>query len=218
MPNGVTGGAAETRGSVEVFRDAEGLTPVPRHVPGEVGIWIFVAGDLVVFAVFFLVIALGQVEQAEVFARSRASLDMWVGVVNTLLLLTGSWFAAVGVEQCRATRKPVGSRYFSLAVLCGLAFVATRIFEWGGKIGIVLNRVIAAGRIHDNVYYSQGYSGHGVCGTHVMGEIIADAVGGTLERFDLFAGLKPVRIPGTRWLGNQIIALGMLYYRLRDRL
>ena len=91
-------------------------------------------------------------------------------------------------------------------------------FEWGGKIGIVLNRVPAVGRINDNVYYCQGYSGHGVCATHIMGEIIADAVAGTLERFDLFAGLKPLRIPGSHWMGNQIIALGMLYYKLKDRL
>ncbi len=91
-------------------------------------------------------------------------------------------------------------------------------FEWGGKIGIVLNRVLAVGRIGPNIYYSHGYSGHGVCATHLMGEILADAVGGTLERFDLIARLKPYRIPGSRSIGNQIIALGMLYYRLKDLL
>ncbi len=91
-------------------------------------------------------------------------------------------------------------------------------YEWGGKIGIVLNRVPAVGRIGRNVYYCQGYSGHGVCPTHVMGEVLADAVGGTLERFDLFAAMKPFRIPGSQWMGNQIIALGMLYYRVRDLL
>ena len=91
-------------------------------------------------------------------------------------------------------------------------------FEWSGKIGIVLNRVLAVGRTGKNVYYCQGYSGHGVNGSHVMGEIMADAVGGTMERYDLFAGLKPLGIPGTQWMGNQIIALGMLYYRLRDLL
>jgi glycine/D-amino acid oxidase-like deaminating enzyme len=91
-------------------------------------------------------------------------------------------------------------------------------YEWGGKIGIVLNRVPAVGRIDGNIYYCQGYSGHGVCASHVMGEVVADAISGTMERFDLFAGLKPWRIPGTQWLGNQIIALGMLYYKLKDRI
>ena len=91
-------------------------------------------------------------------------------------------------------------------------------FEWGGKIGIVLNRIPTLGRIGNNVYYCQGYSGHGVNASHIMGEIMADALTGTMERFDLFAGMKHFRIPGSQWLGNQMIALGMLYYRLKDLL
>ena len=89
-------------------------------------------------------------------------------------------------------------------------------FEWGGMIGIVLNRVPALGRINNNVYYCQGYSGHGVNATHIMGELTADAIGGTMEKFDLFANMGHFRIPGSQWVGNQIIALGMLYFRLKD--
>ena len=91
-------------------------------------------------------------------------------------------------------------------------------YEWGGKIGIVLRRIPTVGRINDNVYYCQGYSGHGVCPTHVMGEVMADAVTGTMEKFDLFANMKHFRIPGSQWMGNQIIALGMLFYKLKDKL
>lgn len=43
-----------------------------------------------------------------------------------------------------------------------------------------------------------------------MGEVIADAIAGTMERFDLFATMKHIRLPGSRWLGNQIIALDMV--------
>ncbi len=89
-------------------------------------------------------------------------------------------------------------------------------YEWGGKIGIVLNRIPVLGRINDNVYYCQGYSGHGVNVTHIMGEILADAIGGTMERFDLFDRVRHIRIPGGRMLGNQLVALGMLYYRMKD--
>lgn len=89
-------------------------------------------------------------------------------------------------------------------------------YEWGGKLAIVINRTPMLGRINDNVYYSQGYSGHGVNMTHIAAEIIADAIGGTLERFDLFAKMGHFRIPVGQWFGNQMVALGMLYYRLRD--
>jgi glycine/D-amino acid oxidase-like deaminating enzyme len=91
-------------------------------------------------------------------------------------------------------------------------------FEWGGMIGIVLNRIPALGRIDGNVYYCQGYSGHGVNVSHIMGEIVSDALCGTMEKFDLFANSRHFRIPGTQWMGNQIIALGMLYYRMKDML
>ena len=91
-------------------------------------------------------------------------------------------------------------------------------FEWGGRIGIVLNRIPAVGRINGNVYYCQGYSGHGVNASHVMGEVMADAIGGTMERYDLFADMEHFRLPGSQWIGNQIIALGMLYYKMKDRL
>jgi glycine/D-amino acid oxidase-like deaminating enzyme len=91
-------------------------------------------------------------------------------------------------------------------------------YEWGGKIGIVLNRVPLLGRIRGNVYYCQGYSGHGVNATHILGEVTADALAGTMETFDLFADYPHFRIPGSQWVGNQLIALGMLYFRLKDLL
>ncbi|MGK2927670.1 MAG: NAD(P)/FAD-dependent oxidoreductase [Lysobacterales bacterium] len=91
-------------------------------------------------------------------------------------------------------------------------------YEWGGRIGIVLNRVPLLGRIGGNVWYCQGYSGHGVNATHIMGEVMADAIGGTLETFDLFAKMRHLRLPGNQWFGNQVIALGMLYYRMKDLL
>jgi glycine/D-amino acid oxidase-like deaminating enzyme len=91
-------------------------------------------------------------------------------------------------------------------------------YEWGGKIGIVLNRVPAVGRINTNVYYCHGYSGHGVSATHAMGEVMADAVSGTMEKYDLFADIQHFRIPGSQWMGNQLIALGMLYYKMKDLL
>ncbi|MDH3991264.1 MAG: FAD-binding oxidoreductase [Gammaproteobacteria bacterium] len=91
-------------------------------------------------------------------------------------------------------------------------------YAWGGKIGIVVNRVPLLGRIGGNVFYSMGYSGHGVNMTHACGEIMADAVAGTFERMDVFAGVPHRKIPFGQKFGGQMVALGMLYYRLRDML
>jgi len=91
-------------------------------------------------------------------------------------------------------------------------------YAWGGKIDIVLTRVPAIGRREPNVYYMQGYCGHGVNATHIAGQIVADAIGGTMEKLDLFEKIRHVRLPVGQFLGNQMLALGMLYYRLRDLL
>ena len=95
----------------------------------------------------------------------------------------------------------------------------TRIdYAWGGTIGVPLNRVPRFGRLDDTVFYCQGYSGHGVNVTHLAGRILADAVVGTLEQFDLFARVPPVRVPGAHRFAKPMVALGLLYYRIRDRL
>ena len=91
-------------------------------------------------------------------------------------------------------------------------------FAWGGTIGVPLNRVPQLGRISSNVFYCQGYSGHGVNVTHLAGQILADAISGTLERFDLFANIKPLVVPGSHLFSKPMVALGILYYQLKDRL
>ncbi len=91
-------------------------------------------------------------------------------------------------------------------------------FAWGGRIDIVINRVPAIGRLEPNLYYLEGYCGHGVNTTHLAAEIVSDAICGTTERFDLFDKIRHIRLPVGQWAGNQLLALGMLYYRLRDML
>ena len=91
-------------------------------------------------------------------------------------------------------------------------------YAWGGTIGVTINRVPQLGRISSNVFYSQGYSGHGVNVTHLAGQIMADTVAGTFERFDVFASIKPIVIPGAHTFRNQMVALGVLYYQIKDRL
>lgn len=93
----------------------------------------------------------------------------------------------------------------------------TRIdFEWGGYIAISIKRVPQFGRIQGNTWYAQGYSGHGVAPTHIAGQILADAISGDMERFDVFEKIRHWKLPGGKWFANPALALGMLYYRLKE--
>jgi gamma-glutamylputrescine oxidase len=91
-------------------------------------------------------------------------------------------------------------------------------YRWGGHIAISLNRIPQFGRIDGNTYYAQGYSGHGVAPAHLAGKLLADAIAGDSEAFDVFARIKHLRLPGGRRFANPVLALGMLFYRLSELL
>lgn len=91
-------------------------------------------------------------------------------------------------------------------------------YGWGGTIGITLRRLPHFGRIAPNVLFAQGYSGQGVALASLAGKLIAEAVAGTAERFDVMASLPAPPFPGGRLLRYPLMVLGMLYYSLRDRL
>jgi gamma-glutamylputrescine oxidase len=91
-------------------------------------------------------------------------------------------------------------------------------FVWGGFVDISMNRTPDFGRVSPNVYYLQGFSGHGVAATGLGGRLVAEAIAGQAERFDVFARLKHTPFPGGRWLRMPGLVLGMAYYRLRDLL
>jgi len=91
-------------------------------------------------------------------------------------------------------------------------------FQWSCAMGIVVNRIPQLGKLSDNVWYCQGYSGHGIATSHIMGEIMAEALTGTLEKFDTFAQCKHVRVPMGDLLGNPLLAAGMWYYQMLEKL
>ena len=89
-------------------------------------------------------------------------------------------------------------------------------YEWGGYIAITIKRIPQMGRIQGNTYYATGYSGHGLAPTHIAGQILADAICGDTERFDVFERVKHWKLPGGKWFANPAVALGMLYYRVKE--
>lgn len=94
-------------------------------------------------------------------------------------------------------------------------------FSWGGFVDISMNRAPDFGRLpgdHANVYYLQGFSGHGLALTGLAGRLVAEAIAGDAERFDTFARIRHRPFPGGRLLRTPALVMGMAYYRLRDML
>ncbi len=91
-------------------------------------------------------------------------------------------------------------------------------YTWGGFLDITMSRAPDFGRLAPNVFYLQGFSGHGMSLTGLAGKLVAEAAAGTAERFDVFARLPHRDFPGGPLLRRPSLVLAMLYYRLRDML
>lgn len=90
-------------------------------------------------------------------------------------------------------------------------------YGWGGAVAVTRNRLPHIGR-RGNLFFAHGFSGHGALVTTLAGELIAEAMAGTTERFDILANLPSNPFPGGKRLRRPLATLGLLWYALRDRL
>jgi len=89
---------------------------------------------------------------------------------------------------------------------------------WGGYLDITMSRAPNFGKLAPNVYYLQGFSGHGLSLAGLAGKLAAEAIAGTVERFDVFARIPHRDFPGGRLFRRPSLMFAMLYYRIRDLL
>jgi gamma-glutamylputrescine oxidase len=91
-------------------------------------------------------------------------------------------------------------------------------YAWGGTLAITMNRMPHFERLGKNIYSASGYSGHGLGMATLAGQIMAETVAGTAERFDVLAKVPTPKFPGGIGLRTPLLALAMTYYALRDKL
>ena len=162
---------------------------------------------------------LGETRARELIANNAAIADLnWVIDYYRRSadhrLLFGGRVSYSGIEQfevVRATRARMLRVYPQLA--------NTKIdYQWGGYVDITMNRAPNFGRLAPNVWFLQGFCGHGVVLTGIAGVLAAEAIAGTAERFDVFARIAHHDFPGGALLRRPALVLAMLWYRLRDLL
>ncbi len=162
---------------------------------------------------------LGEARARGLIANNAASCDMnWVldyfrRSADHRLLFGGR----VNYSGLASFDAPAATRARMLRVFPQLAEVRID-YAWGGEVDITLNRAPHFGRLAPNVYFLQGFSGHGIALTGIAGKLVAEAVAGTAARFDVFARIPHGNFPGGAALRRPALVLGMLYYRLKDLL
>lgn len=159
-------------------------------------------------------------EDGRAFLRSTACVHDTLFVVNYFRLSPDGRLIFGGGENYRRHFPPDLKAFVRRHLLRIFPQAAETPIDhaWGGTLAITMNRLPHLGRLEGDVYFAQGYSGHGVSTATLAGQLIAEAVAGTAGRFDVFARIPPPAFPGGtlfRWPG---MVLGMLWYALRDRL
>lgn len=129
-------------------------------------------------------------------------------------LLFGGRVSYSGLDPLNTER---ATRARMLKVFPQLADVRIE-YAWGGYVDITMSRAPDFGRLAPNVYYLQGFSGHGIALTGMAGRLVAESVAGQAERFDLFTKLEHRDFPGGRAFRTPALVLAMLWFRLKDLL
>jgi nitric oxide reductase NorE protein len=110
-----------------------------RRLPAEEGVWAFVIGDMVVFGIFFNVFAYYHRIEPVLFTAGQQSLNAAIGLANTFILLTSSWFVVLALRAVRARRRQAAMRWLGGGVGCGILFILLKLFEYSLKIRVGIN-------------------------------------------------------------------------------
>lgn len=117
---------------------AAGAHATPR-LPGDLAIWFFILAELLVFAVFFLAYAFARARNVALFNESQLTLDLNAGALNTVLLITGSWFVVRAVQATKRDATQAATRWLAVGLACGFGFLIVKIVEYSAKFGAGIN-------------------------------------------------------------------------------
>jgi len=132
-----------------------------RRLPGEAGVWVFIFGDLIVFSLFFVLVMIDVGQEPETYRQSQGALSQSFGLLNTVLMLSSSWFVAHALRAARNAQGAVASALFGFAALCGLCFGIVKFFEW--------RAAFAAGHtVNTNNFYMYYFVFTGIHFMHVL--------------------------------------------------
>ncbi|WP_319457672.1 MULTISPECIES: cytochrome c oxidase subunit 3 [unclassified Mycobacterium] len=100
------------------------------HLPGDSAMWVMVLGDLLIFGAYFIIFMIYRTMAPAEFLASQQHLSVIVGVVNTVVLLTSSWFIARSVLAARAGNHKRAIRLTYLGGAFGVGFILIKAYEW----------------------------------------------------------------------------------------
>ncbi|WP_422590060.1 cytochrome c oxidase subunit 3 family protein [Mycobacterium sp.] len=162
--------------------------------------WVFVIADMTVFAVLFGSFMVSRHHNPALFEASRHALNPNFGGVNTLILVTSSWFAALALDAVRKSRFVLAQRFIGGALLCGLAFMVSKAVEYTEKLE-------AGVSLLTNDFFMYYFTLTGIHLFHVLAGIVVLVVLWFMARSRSFEPERPV-----------VLECGAIYWHMVDLL
>lgn len=113
---------------------ARAAPPEPR-LAGDLAIWFFILAELLAFGAFFAAYAFTRASHVDLFNAEQQGLSRGAGAINTVLLLTASYFVVRAVQSAACAADRAGARWLLAAIGCGLGFVAIKLVEYAHAFG-----------------------------------------------------------------------------------
>ncbi|EGW53295.1 cytochrome c oxidase subunit 3 family protein [Candidatus Endoriftia persephonae] len=114
---------------------ANSLDQAKRYPPGDLAIWIFILAELSVFAVFFAAYAFTRMNNVELFNEFQQHLDRQAALINTLALITSSYFVVRAVSAIREGSSKLCVRWLLAALSMGVVFLVVKGGEYAHHFG-----------------------------------------------------------------------------------
>ena len=144
-------------------------TALAPRLAGDLAVWLIILAELLAFAILFLTFAVSKLRYPEVFATSQPTLDTSAGLLNTLLLITGSWCVAHAVQAAELHDRRTTLHWLLAAQTCGAAFVVLKLSEYADKAAAGID-------LETNVFYMFYFFLTGFHFLHVLAAMVFLAI------------------------------------------
>jgi len=141
------------------------------YAGAKLGMWLFLFTELLLFGGMFLLYSVYLARYPQEFVTGGHQLDVVLGAVNTVVLLTSSLLAAMAVSAIQRNDRRLAMLLLAGTVLCAATFMAIKYLEWSAKIrhGIFLgSQQLVDGPPGESVFFSLYYLTTGIHGLHVL--------------------------------------------------
>ncbi len=144
--------------------------PHRDYTGSKIGMWLFLFSECMLFGGLFVLYAMYRADFTSAFLTGGKDMNTFIGVFNTIVLLTGSWTVAMSITAVQRNQKKLAIGLISTTIVLGALFMVLKLMEWGEHIhhGLYPSSSTLAGKHGLQVFFSMYYVMTGLHGLHVI--------------------------------------------------